>query len=56
VDYRPLGRTGVSVSQLCLGAMVLGAFGASTVAASQIVEVQWTAERRGRERVRFRRR
>ena len=27
MDYRPLGRTGVSVSQLCVGAMMLGAFG-----------------------------
>ncbi|MEU6139339.1 aldo/keto reductase [Streptomyces sp. NPDC047081] len=27
MDYRPLGRTGVNVSQLCLGAMMLGAFG-----------------------------
>ena len=27
MDYRPLGRTGVSVSRLCLGAMMLGAFG-----------------------------
>jgi aryl-alcohol dehydrogenase-like predicted oxidoreductase len=27
VEYRPLGRTGVSVSQLCLGAMMFGAFG-----------------------------
>ena len=27
MDYRPLGRTGVSVSQLCLGAMMFGAFG-----------------------------
>src|SRR5260370_949968 len=27
MDYQPLGRTGVSVSQLCLGAMMLGAFG-----------------------------
>jgi aryl-alcohol dehydrogenase-like predicted oxidoreductase len=27
MDYRPLGRTGVSVSPLCLGAMMLGAFG-----------------------------
>src|SRR5271155_3038196 len=27
VDYRPLGRTGVSVSQMCLGAMMFGAFG-----------------------------
>ena len=26
MDYRPLGRTGVSVSQLCLGAMMFGAF------------------------------
>jgi predicted oxidoreductase len=25
--YRPLGRTGVSVSQMCLGAMMFGAFG-----------------------------
>ncbi len=25
--YRPLGRTGVSVSRLCLGAMMFGAFG-----------------------------
>jgi aryl-alcohol dehydrogenase-like predicted oxidoreductase len=27
MDYRPLGRTGVQVSQLCLGAMMLGAAG-----------------------------
>ncbi len=27
MDYQPLGGTGVSVSQLCLGAMMLGAFG-----------------------------
>jgi aryl-alcohol dehydrogenase-like predicted oxidoreductase len=27
MDYRPLGRTGLSVSQLCLGAMMFGAFG-----------------------------
>jgi aryl-alcohol dehydrogenase-like predicted oxidoreductase len=27
MDYRPLGRTGVKVSQLCLGAMMLGAVG-----------------------------
>jgi hypothetical protein len=27
MEYRPLGRTGISVSQLCLGAMMLGAFG-----------------------------
>ena len=27
MDYRPLGRTGISVSQLCLGAMMFGAFG-----------------------------
>jgi aryl-alcohol dehydrogenase-like predicted oxidoreductase len=27
MDYRPLGRTGVSASQLCLGAMMFGAFG-----------------------------
>jgi aryl-alcohol dehydrogenase-like predicted oxidoreductase len=27
MDCRPLGRTGVSVSQLCLGAMMFGAFG-----------------------------
>jgi aryl-alcohol dehydrogenase-like predicted oxidoreductase len=27
VDYRPLGRSGVSVSQLCLGAMMFGAWG-----------------------------
>src|SRR5215468_1397385 len=27
--YRPLGRTGMSVSQLCLGAMMFGAFGNS---------------------------
>src|SRR4051812_39962443 len=27
MDYRPLGRTGVSVSPLCLGAMMFGAFG-----------------------------
>jgi aryl-alcohol dehydrogenase-like predicted oxidoreductase len=29
MDYRPLGRTGVSVSQLCLGAMMFGEFGNS---------------------------
>jgi aryl-alcohol dehydrogenase-like predicted oxidoreductase len=29
MDYRPLGRTGVSVSQMCLGAMMFGAFGNS---------------------------
>src|SRR5262249_49536020 len=27
MEYRPLGRTGISVSQLCLGAMMFGAFG-----------------------------
>ncbi len=27
MDYRPLGRTGVTVSRLCLGAMMFGAFG-----------------------------
>jgi aryl-alcohol dehydrogenase-like predicted oxidoreductase len=27
MEYRPLGRTGMSVSQLCLGAMMFGAFG-----------------------------
>jgi aryl-alcohol dehydrogenase-like predicted oxidoreductase len=27
MDYRPLGRTGVSVSPMCLGAMMFGAFG-----------------------------
>jgi aryl-alcohol dehydrogenase-like predicted oxidoreductase len=27
MDYRPLGRTGVSVSQMCLGAMMFGALG-----------------------------
>jgi aryl-alcohol dehydrogenase-like predicted oxidoreductase len=27
MDHRPLGRTGVTVSQLCLGAMMFGAFG-----------------------------
>src|ERR1700684_3965968 len=27
MEYRPLGRTGVSVSQLCIGAMMFGAFG-----------------------------
>ncbi|HEY4098996.1 MAG TPA: aldo/keto reductase [Baekduia sp.] len=27
MDYRPLGRTGLSVSPLCLGAMMFGAFG-----------------------------
>ncbi|MBO0786427.1 MAG: aldo/keto reductase [Actinobacteria bacterium] len=27
MEYRPLGRTGVSVSQLCLGAMMFGSFG-----------------------------
>jgi aryl-alcohol dehydrogenase-like predicted oxidoreductase len=27
MDYRPLGRTGIKVSELCLGAMMLGAVG-----------------------------
>ncbi len=27
MDQRPLGRTGVSVSQFCLGAMMFGAWG-----------------------------
>jgi predicted aldo/keto reductase-like oxidoreductase len=27
MDYRPLGRTGISVSQLCLGAMMFGPTG-----------------------------
>jgi aryl-alcohol dehydrogenase-like predicted oxidoreductase len=27
MEHRPLGRTGVTVSQLCLGAMMFGAFG-----------------------------
>src|SRR5215212_4577519 len=27
MDYRPLGRTGVQVSQLCLGTMMFGAWG-----------------------------
>src|SRR5687767_3403948 len=27
MDYRPLGRSGVSVSQLCLGAMMFGPWG-----------------------------
>ena len=27
MEYRPLGRTGMSVSQMCLGAMMFGAFG-----------------------------
>jgi aryl-alcohol dehydrogenase-like predicted oxidoreductase len=29
MEYRPLGRTGVTVSRLCLGAMMFGAFGNS---------------------------
>src|ERR1700735_2341676 len=29
MEYRPLGRSGVSVSQMCLGAMMFGAFGNS---------------------------
>jgi len=29
MDYRPLGRSGVSVSQMCLGAMMFGALGNS---------------------------
>jgi aryl-alcohol dehydrogenase-like predicted oxidoreductase len=27
MEYRPLGRTGIPVSQMCLGAMMFGAFG-----------------------------
>ena len=27
MQYRTLGRTGITVSQLCLGAMMFGAFG-----------------------------
>jgi aryl-alcohol dehydrogenase-like predicted oxidoreductase len=29
MEFRPLGRTGISVSQMCLGAMMFGAFGNS---------------------------
>ena len=29
MEYRPLGRTGVQVSQLCLGTMMFGAWGNS---------------------------
>ena len=29
MEYRPLGGTGISVSQMCLGAMMFGAFGNS---------------------------
>ena len=29
MDYRPLGRTGISVSPMCLGTMMLGSFGNS---------------------------
>jgi len=29
MEYRPLGRTGISVTQMCLGAMMFGAFGNS---------------------------
>ncbi len=29
MEYRPLGRTGINVSQMCLGAMMFGAFGNS---------------------------
>ena len=29
MEYRPLGRTGITVSQLCLGGMMFGAFGNS---------------------------
>jgi len=39
MDYRPLGRTGISVSQLCLGAMMFGAFGNSDhIDAVQIIQ------------------
>ena len=27
MDHRPLGHTGISVSELCLGAMMFGAWG-----------------------------
>src|SRR6202000_1685703 len=27
MEYPPLGRTGISISRLCLGAMMFGAFG-----------------------------
>ena len=29
MEHRPLGRTGVSVSKLCLGAMMFGGWGSS---------------------------
>jgi aryl-alcohol dehydrogenase-like predicted oxidoreductase len=29
MEYRPLGRTGVQVSKLCLGTMMFGAWGQS---------------------------
>src|SRR5678810_794148 len=51
MDTRRLGRTGVEVSPLCLGAMMFGAWGNRDHDESvEIVEAQWVAERRGRER------
>src|SRR5437763_948919 len=49
MEYRPLGRTGVQVSKLCLGTMM---FGASSYSAGQIVEAQWVARERRVERFR----
>ena len=43
MDYRPLGRTGVSVSQMCLGAMMFGAFGNPiTTTRSRSSTAHWT--------------
>jgi aryl-alcohol dehydrogenase-like predicted oxidoreductase len=36
MDYLPLGQTGISVSQLCLGAMM---FESSTASGSPTIEV-----------------
>jgi aryl-alcohol dehydrogenase-like predicted oxidoreductase len=43
MEYRPLGRTGVSVSKLCLGTMMFGAWGNPDHDDSiRIIHARWT--------------
>ena len=41
MEHRPLGRTGVSVSKLCLGTMMFGAWGTRDHAESIRIIHRW---------------
>jgi hypothetical protein len=43
MDYRPLGRTGIYVSPMCLGAMMFGAFGNSSIKAVAALQMRIAA-------------